>query len=258
MSAGIDPTEEIQRSKARRGIIGHYIAGAYRVVMRPITTEILKIRARWREFIWGMEEVSLLVKQQPQRYLAPLLREFGATVAEDAHIDEGLWIVGVIRDRYHPLKIGRKVYIARNIMIDLAEDVEVGDFSILCSKTLFVSHTDFAHSPLKKRISPMKRGTIRIGRGAFIASNTMIAHSTTIGECAIVGASSFVDKDVPPFTFVAGTPARVIARINPENVDAFDPDTAIIIPKGSTVDDFDYESPTALKIPEGIKTISAS
>jgi len=36
----------------------------------------------------------------------------------------------------------------------------------------------------------------------------------TIGEGSIVGAKSVVTQSVPPFTVVAGNPARVIRRLD--------------------------------------------
>jgi acetyltransferase-like isoleucine patch superfamily enzyme len=40
----------------------------------------------------------------------------------------------------------------------------------------------------------------------------------TIGDGSVVGARSVVTEDVPPFTVVAGNPARVIRQIEPDEV----------------------------------------
>lgn len=52
-----------------------------------------------------------------------------------------------------------------------------------------------------------------IGRRASIGSSATILAGVTVGEGAIVGAGAVVTKDVPPFTIVAGVPARVIRKI---------------------------------------------
>jgi acetyltransferase-like isoleucine patch superfamily enzyme len=52
-----------------------------------------------------------------------------------------------------------------------------------------------------------------IGRRASIGSNATILCGVSVGEGAIVGAGSVVTKDVPPFTIVAGNPAKVLRKI---------------------------------------------
>ena len=52
-----------------------------------------------------------------------------------------------------------------------------------------------------------------IKKGASIGSSATILAGVTVGEGAIVGAGSVVTKDVPPWTIVAGNPARVLRKI---------------------------------------------
>ena len=52
-----------------------------------------------------------------------------------------------------------------------------------------------------------------VERGASIGSNAPILCGVTIGEGAIVGASSVVTHNVPPGAIVAGNPARVLRNI---------------------------------------------
>lgn len=49
-----------------------------------------------------------------------------------------------------------------------------------------------------------------VKRRASIGSNATIVAGVTIGEGALVGAGAVVTKDVPPYSIVAGVPARVI------------------------------------------------
>jgi acetyltransferase-like isoleucine patch superfamily enzyme len=53
-------------------------------------------------------------------------------------------------------------------------------------------------------------GEITIGAGAFIGAGAVVLPRLSIGEGAIVGAGAVVTKDVPPFTTVIGSPARVL------------------------------------------------
>jgi acetyltransferase-like isoleucine patch superfamily enzyme len=49
-----------------------------------------------------------------------------------------------------------------------------------------------------------------IGNDVWIAAGAIIRQGIHIGNGAVIGANSFVNKDVPPFAIVAGSPARII------------------------------------------------
>ncbi len=51
-----------------------------------------------------------------------------------------------------------------------------------------------------------------IGDECWIGANVVITSGVTIGKHAVVAAGSVVTKDVPPFSVVAGNPARLVKR----------------------------------------------
>jgi acetyltransferase-like isoleucine patch superfamily enzyme len=55
---------------------------------------------------------------------------------------------------------------------------------------------------------------IDIGRNVWIGFDSCVLPGVAIGEGSIVGARSVVTEDVPPYTVVAGNPARVIRQIS--------------------------------------------
>lgn len=60
---------------------------------------------------------------------------------------------------------------------------------------------------------PTSGHDIIIRRGAWIASNATVLGPCEIGLHAVVSANSLVLESVPPYTIVAGIPARVISQI---------------------------------------------
>ena len=54
------------------------------------------------------------------------------------------------------------------------------------------------------------RNQVTIGHDVWIAAQSSIRCGVTIGQGAVVGANSFVNKDVPPYAIVAGSPAKII------------------------------------------------
>ncbi len=64
-------------------------------------------------------------------------------------------------------------------------------------------------------------GDVQIGSGAFVGSGATIMQGITIGTWAVVGAGSLVLNDVPPYSLVAGVPAKFLEYFNKPNEPAF-------------------------------------
>ena len=54
------------------------------------------------------------------------------------------------------------------------------------------------------------KGEVRIGNDVWIGARATILSGVTIGDGAVVAAGAVVSKNVPPYSIVAGIPARVI------------------------------------------------
>jgi len=58
-----------------------------------------------------------------------------------------------------------------------------------------------------------KKGKVVLKKNCRIGSHSVIMPGVTIGENSIIGAFSFVNKNIPSNVIVAGVPARVIREI---------------------------------------------
>ncbi len=54
---------------------------------------------------------------------------------------------------------------------------------------------------------------VRIGNDCWICANAVICPGVTIGDGCVIGAGSVVTRDIPPHTFAAGNPCRVIREL---------------------------------------------
>ena len=57
------------------------------------------------------------------------------------------------------------------------------------------------------------KGPTILGDNVWLGANVVVTSGVTIGTRAVVGANSVVTQDVPAGTIVAGSPAKVIRRI---------------------------------------------
>lgn len=60
----------------------------------------------------------------------------------------------------------------------------------------------------------------RVGRNALVGMNSIVMDGAVVGADAMVAAGAFIKAGmvVPPGTLVAGTPARVVRTLSPEDI----------------------------------------
>lgn len=115
-------------------------------------------------------------------------------------------------------KIGKRVVITSDVHIDpdWSEYLTIEDGVAIGPRAMFITHV----RPLtehKGRV-PAFVAPVTIKRNAWIGSCAIIIAGVTVGEGAIVAAGAVVTKDVPPYTFVGGVPAKVIKTVPPVTV----------------------------------------
>ncbi len=93
------------------------------------------------------------------------------------------------------------------------EYVVVEDEAAIAPGAIIVAHS--GGSPFQNRAgifheAPKK---VVIGRGSWIGVGAIVLPGVTVGEGAIVAAGSVVSQDVPPYTVVAGNPARPVRKL---------------------------------------------
>lgn len=63
-----------------------------------------------------------------------------------------------------------------------------------------------------------KQGRVVLKKNCKIGANSVIMPGVTVGENSIVGAFSFVTKDIPDNVVAYGVPAKVIRKINEKQI----------------------------------------
>jgi bifunctional UDP-N-acetylglucosamine pyrophosphorylase / glucosamine-1-phosphate N-acetyltransferase len=76
-------------------------------------------------------------------------------------------------------------------------------------------HVNIAAGTITCNYDGVQKNHTHIGDGAFIGSDTMLVAPVTVGEYAVTGAGSVVNRDVPPGAVVVGVPAHVLRTRQP-------------------------------------------
>lgn len=118
--------------------------------------------------------------------------------------------------KFRGVKIGARVMIGMEVILDHAypENIILEDDCGLAGYNYILTHSN--PGPHFENILDSYMGDVIIKKGAWIGVGVIILPGVTIGEYSIVSAGSVVNKDVPPYSIVAGNPAKLIAKFDNE------------------------------------------
>lgn len=107
-------------------------------------------------------------------------------------------------------RIGSHCYIDPQAIFDLrAGQISIGDHCVVGPYASITAHDGFVCNYTGRvRVQP-----VRILDGCSIGAGAVILPGVTIGPGSLVEPGSVIFKDVPPYTVVAGSPARPVASI---------------------------------------------
>jgi acetyltransferase-like isoleucine patch superfamily enzyme len=123
-------------------------------------------------------------------------------------------------------KIGAFVEIQKDV--EIGNNVKVSSHTFICEgvqieDNVFIGHNvSFINDKYPRAVNASGElqtetdwQVVRtvVKRGASIGTGCTILCGVTIGEFAVVGAGSVVTHDIPPNTIVAGSPARILRKV---------------------------------------------
>lgn len=172
---------------------------------------------------------------EQQIFARGLCREFNLTKPEQAEERAEIWkkLFGFCgKDVWieppltlamgNTVSIGDGTYINSNLTLVDDYRITIGK-GVLIAPNVTISATNHPMHYQARMHGEMYCREVVIEDYAWIGSNAVICAGVTVGKGAVIGAGSVVTRDVPPMTFAAGVPCRVIRRITEEDRKEFDP-----------------------------------
>ena len=102
-------------------------------------------------------------------------------------------------------------YLKSGTYIECSGGVTIGKYCHLTrGVSIFSTTHDYDNSEKIPYCEPITLKPVMIKDYVWVGSHSIILGGVTIGEGAIIGAGSVVNKDVPDYAIVAGHPAKVI------------------------------------------------
>ena len=125
-----------------------------------------------------------------------------------------------LRSHEGQVTVGAKVVFGRANVVNGYLDIEVGDESLLAD---WIYVCDFDHRFDRWDLPIRKQGIAvtptRIGADVWVGEKASILRGADIGDGSVVASHAVVRDRVPPFSIVAGVPARVIRSRLPAGMD---------------------------------------
>jgi acetyltransferase-like isoleucine patch superfamily enzyme len=115
---------------------------------------------------------------------------------------------------YGDVTVGKGTWIGPNTLLDGSHGLTIGDSCSISAAVNIYTH-DTVQWALSGGTAAYEGAPVKIGSCSHIGSHTVVAKGVTIGDHCVIGATSFVNRDIEPWTIAVGAPCRRIGRIEP-------------------------------------------
>ncbi len=114
--------------------------------------------------------------------------------------------------RLRGVKIGKDCYIDPNAIIETAypENITIGNDVRVTARAIIMTHIKAPHYLRESGIMPLVLKPVVLEDHSFIGVNSVIMPGVTVGKASVVASGAVVLTNVPPYTMVAGNPAKVV------------------------------------------------
>ncbi|MDO4444088.1 MAG: sugar O-acetyltransferase [Bacillota bacterium] len=118
--------------------------------------------------------------------------------------------------------IGDGTYINSNLTLVDDYEIAIGK-NVLIAPNVTISTTNHPLHYKARSHGEMYCKKVTIEDNVWIGSNVVICAGVTIGMGSVIGAGSVVTRSIPPTSFAAGVPCKVIREITEDDLNEFEP-----------------------------------
>lgn len=216
---------------AARGLyrgIRHFSLPAPRAIVRPVLWVFLAYRATYY-FLVRVLVCEPLFKAyctsygrglRTGVYIHWIQGKGNIEVGDDVTFDGKTSISFAARYCNRPtLEVGDRSLISHGCSLTIGRRITIGRYCMLAGGVWMADSSGHPTDPTDRLAGlPAPDNRVRpivVGDNVWIGTRAMILPGTTIGEGCVVAAGAVVRGELPPYSVVAGNPARVVATLDP-------------------------------------------
>jgi len=137
-------------------------------------------------------------------------------IGDNSIISEDTWInVNHRQPDIFSIKIGNNCFIGRRNFLNSGGDLEINDYCLTGPDCCFLGSDHVYDSPFTPYIATgATKSSIKIGVNCWLGAHVNVLKNVSIGYGSVIGASTLVNRNIPPFSLVVGNPCRIIKRFD--------------------------------------------
>jgi acetyltransferase-like isoleucine patch superfamily enzyme len=124
---------------------------------------------------------------------------------EGSNIYESAYVYGTV-------SVGPDTWIGPHVLLDGTGGLTIGQGCNISAGAQIYTH-DTVRRALSEGAADIDRAPVSIGAACHVGPQAVISKGVTVGDHSVIGACSFVNRDIPAFTVAVGVPCRPIGRV---------------------------------------------
>ncbi|MGP3988207.1 acyltransferase [Streptomyces sp. 3N207] len=115
------------------------------------------------------------------------------------------------------LRVGNGVVLGRGSHVIADTEVTIGD-DVFCGPYVYITSTNHSYDDPARPVGKQwpRTAPVEIGAGSWIGAGAVVLPGAKLGRNVVVAAGAVVRGEVPDHAVVAGAPAKVVRRFDPE------------------------------------------
>ena len=128
-----------------------------------------------------------------------------------ARVEIGVWGRQAGEGR---IEIGDCVLMSPGSRLSASDEIVLGN-GVMLANGVYITDSDW-HTIYDRTVRDECVTPVHIGDNVWLGDHAIVLKGVTIGENSVVAARAVVSRDVPANVVVAGNPAKVVKKLDPE------------------------------------------